>query len=64
MEPDRAAEVIDQIRQAGVRRGIKASITVIENLRERHNKRSSGYHDLSLALDLLSKLTIEDAEEV
>ena len=55
---------IDNIRQAGVRRGINASIATLEKLRERHNKRSSGYNDLTIAINALLSLTIEQAEEV
>jgi hypothetical protein len=49
-------------RQAGVRRGINACIDELYLLRSRHNKRSSGYNDLTLAIDKLTKLSIEEVE--
>ena len=56
------ALVIRNARQAGVKRGINASITALEELRSRHNKRSSGYNDLSLAIVKLQALTVEKVE--
>ena len=53
---------IDAARQAGVKRGINACIDELYLLRQRHNKRSSGYHDLTIAIDALSKLTISEVE--
>lgn len=58
----RTAELIDLARQAGVKRGINACIDELYLLRQRHNKRSSGYHDLTIAIDALSKLTISEVE--
>lgn len=49
-------------RQAGVKRGINASIQALEELRSRHGKRSSGYNDLSLAIIKLQALTVEEVE--
>ena len=56
------ALVIRNARQAGVQRGINASIQALEELRSRHNKRSSGYNDLSLAITKLQALTIDQVE--
>lgn len=55
---------IDLVREAGVRRGINASIKALEELRELHSKRSSGYNDLTLAISKLQALTVEEAEEI
>jgi hypothetical protein len=56
------ALVIRNARQAGVQRGINASIQALEELRSRHSKRSSGYNDLSLAIMKLQALTIDQVE--
>ena len=53
---------LDKARQAGVQRGISASIQALEELRSRHSKRSSGYNDLSLAITKLQALTIDQVE--
>jgi hypothetical protein len=53
---------LDKARQAGVQRGINASIQALEELRSRHNKRSSGYNDLSMAINKLQALTINQVE--
>lgn len=55
---------IDLARQAGVTRGINASIEAIENLRSVRDKRSSGYHDLTLAIMTLQKLSFTGVEEI
>lgn len=55
-------EELEKSRQAGVQRGINASIQALEELRSRHSKRSSGYNDLSLAIVKLQALTIEEVE--
>jgi hypothetical protein len=55
--------LIDIVREAGVRRGINASIKVLQELRDRHNKRSSGYNELTIAITKLIALTVEEAEE-
>jgi hypothetical protein len=46
----------------GVRLGINTCISAIEELRSKHSKRSSGYNDLTLALLILEKLTVEQVE--
>ena len=56
------ALAIRNARQAGVQRGINASIQALEELRSRHSKRSSGYNDLSLAIVKLQALTIDQVE--
>jgi len=57
-------QIVDMVRQAGVRRGIKSSISKLEDLRATHSKRSSGYNDLSKAIAILEALSVEEAENM
>ncbi len=54
--------MIQDARRAGVRRGINASIQVIEDMLPRHRKGSSGRAELELVIKLLNKLDIDDVE--
>ena len=53
---------IRQARRAGVTRGINASIQALEELRSRHNKHSSGYNELTIAILKLQALNIDEVE--
>lgn len=57
-------ELIEMVRRAGVRRGINAAIETLDKLRDTHNRRSSGYNDLTIAILKLQQLTIKEAEEI
>jgi hypothetical protein len=50
-------------RQAGVQRGINASIQLIEEMLPRHRKGSSGRAELELVIKKLQALNIEEVEE-
>ena len=54
--------LIESARQSGVRRGINASIQVIEDMLPRHRKGSSGRAELELVIKLLNKLDIDEVE--
>lgn len=56
--------IIDKARQAGVRRGINASITRLERLRDLHSETSAEWRNLTKAILELETLTIEQAEEI
>jgi hypothetical protein len=55
---------VDKIRQAGVRRGINASITTLENLRDLQPKTSTTFWELNFAISELQRLTVTQAEEI
>ena len=55
---------VDNIRQAGVRRGINASITRLENVRDLHDQKSSAWWELNFAITALLALTVAEAEEI
>ena len=55
---------IDNIRQAGVRRGINASIARLENVRDLHATNSSAWWELNFAITTLLALTVAEAEEI
>jgi hypothetical protein len=57
-----AIEAIEESRQAGVRRGVNASIELIEAMLERHRKGSSGRAELELVIHKLRSLTMEQVE--
>jgi len=57
-----AIEAVDEARQAGVRRGITASIEIIEAMLQRHRKGSSGRAELELVISKLRNLTMEQVE--
>jgi hypothetical protein len=55
-------ELMDKARKAGVRRGVNASIEIIEAMLERHRKGSSGRAELELVIYKLRSLTVEQVE--
>jgi hypothetical protein len=55
---------IDNIRQAGVQRGLNASIKLVEIIRDLHKQSSPEWNALVYALGALRNITIEQAEEV
>jgi hypothetical protein len=57
-----AIKAVDEARQAGVRRGVNASIELIEGMLERHRKGSSGRAELELVIHKLRSLTMEQVE--
>ena len=53
---------IREARRSGVRRGINASIQLIETMLPRHRKGSSGRAELELVIRELQKLNIDEVE--
>jgi len=57
-----AIEAVDEARQAGVRRGVNASIELVESMLQRHRKGSSGRAELEIVIHKLRQFTIEQVE--
>jgi hypothetical protein len=65
MQSDLLNEIqIDSIRQAGVRRGINASIATLEKLRDLQPKNSNTFWEINFAISELQRLTVTEAEEI
>lgn len=57
-----AIEAVNTARQAGVTRGINASIELVESMLQRHRKGTSGRAELELVIYKLRSLTMEQVE--